>query len=270
MVESVMELAQTHLVTLNRRTRESCPAADLVVGMQCGGSDALSGLTANPAVGFAADLIVRAGGSVIFSEVTEVRDAIHLLTPRVIDEETGRALLLEMAWYDDYLSRGQADRSANTTPGNKQGGLANIVEKALGSIIKSGSSPIVDVIGPGERLRRKGLTFAATPASDFICGTLQLAAGMNMHLFTTGRGTPYGLAMVPVIKVASNSRLAGQWFDLIDVDAGRIATGDASIAEVGWEIFRLILDAASGRTLVAAERLGLRNDLVLFNPAPVT
>ncbi|MCB1851220.1 MAG: galactarate dehydratase [Gammaproteobacteria bacterium] len=270
MVEGIMELAQTHLEKLNRRTRESCPAADLVVGMQCGGSDALSGLTANPAVGFAADLIVRAGGSVIFSEVTEVRDAIHLLTPRAIDEETGRALLFEMAWYDDYLGRGQADRSANTTPGNKQGGLANIVEKALGSIIKSGSSPIVDVIGPGERLRRKGLTFAATPASDFICGTLQLAAGMNMHLFTTGRGTPYGLAMVPVIKVASNSRLAGQWFDLIDVDAGRIATGDASIAEVGWEIFRLILDAASGRTLVAAERLGLRNDLVLFNPAPVT
>lgn len=270
MVDGIMALAEAHLEKLNRRTRETCPASDLVVGMQCGGSDALSGLTANPAVGFAADLIVRAGGSVMFSEVTEVRDAIHLLTPRAIDEETGRALLREMAWYDDYLGRGQADRSANTTPGNKKGGLANIVEKAMGSVVKSGSSPIVDVIGPGERLRRKGLTFAATPASDFICGTLQLAAGMNMHVFTTGRGTPYGLAMVPVIKVATNSRLARQWFDLIDVDAGRIATGDATIEDVGWEIFRLILDAASGRTQVAADRLGLRNDLVLFNPAPVT
>ena len=270
MVEGIMELAEAHLEQLNRRTRETCPAADLVVGMQCGGSDALSGLTANPAVGFAADLIVRAGGSVMFSEVTEVRDAIHLLTPRAVDAETGHALVREMAWYDDYLGRGQADRSANTTPGNKRGGLANIVEKAMGSIVKSGSSPIVDVIGPGERLRRKGLTFAATPASDFICGTLQLAAGMNMHLFTTGRGTPYGLALVPVIKVATNSRLARQWFDLIDVDAGRIASGDATIEEVGWEIFRLILAAASGRTRVAADRLGLHNDLVLFNPAPVT
>ncbi|MCP5298259.1 MAG: galactarate dehydratase [Chromatiaceae bacterium] len=270
MVDGIMEIAEGHLERLNRRARVTCPASDLVVGMQCGGSDALSGLTANPAVGFAADLIVRAGGSVMFSEVTEVRDAIHLLTPRAADEDTARALLREMAWYDDYLGRGQADRSANTTPGNKKGGLSNIVEKAMGSIVKSGSSPIVDVIGPGEHVRRKGLTFCATPASDFICGTLQLAAGMNLHVFTTGRGTPYGLAMVPVIKVATNSRLAKQWFDLIDIDAGRIATGDASIADVGWELFRLILDVASGRQQVAADRLGLHNDLVLFNPAPVT
>jgi galactarate dehydratase len=254
MIDGILQLAEAHLEQLNRRTRETCPASDLVVGMQCGGSDALSGLTANPAVGFAADLIVRAGGSVIFSEVTEVRDAIHLLTPRAIDEQTGRTLLREMAWYDDYLGRGQADRSANTTPGNKEGGLANIVEKAMGSIVKSGSSPIVDVIGPGERLRRNGLTFAATPASDFICGTLQLAAGMNVHVFTTGRGTPYGLAMVPVIKVATNSRLARQWFDLIDVDAGRIATGDASIEDVGWEIFHLSQAGArhEGRKVAAA------------------
>ncbi|MEZ5448405.1 MAG: UxaA family hydrolase [Thiolinea sp.] len=270
MMDGILELAKTHLHKLNQRQRETCPASELVVGMQCGGSDALSGLTANPAVGFATDLIVRAGGSVMFSEVTEVRDAIHLLTPRAADAEVGQALLEQMRWYDEYLNRGQADRSANTTPGNKKGGLANIVEKAMGSIVKSGSSPIVDVIGPGERIRRKGLTYAATPASDFICGTLQLAAGMNMHLFTTGRGTPYGLAEVPVIKVATNSRLATQWFDLIDVDAGRIASGEASIEAVGWEIFRLILEVASGRTQVAADRLGLHNDLVLFNPGPVT
>ena len=270
MIDGIMEMAEGHLERLNRRTRETCPAADLVVGVQCGGSDALSGLTANPAVGFAADLIVRAGGSVMFSEVTEVRDAIHLLTPRAIDEETGRALLREMAWYDDYLGRGQVDRSANTTPGNKQGGLANIVEKAMGSIIKSGTSPIVDVIGPGERVRRKGLTFAATPASDFVCGTLQLAAGMNMHLFTTGRGTPYGLQTVPVIKIATNTELSRRWFDLIDLDAGRIATGECSIAEIGWELFGFVLEVASGHRQVAADRLGLHNDLTLFNPAPIT
>lgn len=270
MVEGILAMAERHLERLNRRQRETCPASDLVVGMQCGGSDAFSGVTANPAVGFATDLIVRAGGSVMFSEVTEVRDAIHLLTPRAIDEQVGRALIEQMAWYDDYLAQGQADRSANPSPGNKKGGLSNVVEKALGSVIKSGNSPIVDVIGPGERLRRKGLTFAATPASDFICGTLQLAAGMNLQVFTTGRGTPYGLAMVPVLKVSTNSHLGRRWHDIIDLDAGSIATGDATIEEVGWALFHLILDVASGRKQAAADRLGIHNDLVLFNPAPVT
>lgn len=270
MIAAMMEMAEKRLSRMNRRRREPCPASDLVVGVQCGGSDAFSGVTANPAVGYAADLIVRAGGTVMFSEVTEVRDAIHLLFPRAIDESVGRALLREMAWYDRYLERGGADRSANPTPGNKKGGLANVVEKALGSIVKSGGSRIVDVLGPGERVRRKGLIFAATPASDFVCGTLQLAAGMNLQVFTTGRGTPYGLPMVPVVKVSSNTPLRDRWRDLIDLDAGRIATGEASIADVGWELFRLILDVASGRKQVAADRLGLHNSLVLFNPAPVT
>ena len=208
MIAAMMEMAEKRLTRMNRRRREPCPASDLVVGVQCGGSDAFSGVTANPAVGYAADLIVRAGGTVMFSEVTEVRDAIHLLTPRAIDESVGRALLREMAWYDRYLESGGADRSANPAPGNKKGGLANVVEKALGSIVKSGSSRIVDVLGPGERVRRKGLIFAATPASDFVCGTLQLAAGMTLQVFTTGRGTPYGLPMVPVVKVSTNTPLA--------------------------------------------------------------
>ncbi|BBP88134.1 hypothetical protein BsIDN1_17520 [Bacillus safensis] len=124
-----------------------------MVGLQCGGSDAFSGVTANPAVGYAADLLVKAGATVLFSEVTEVRDAIHLLTPRTLNEETRQALIREMKWYDDYLSRGQADRSANPSPGNKKGGLSNVVEKALGSIAKSGTSPISSVIGPGEKKR---------------------------------------------------------------------------------------------------------------------
>jgi galactarate dehydratase len=179
-----------------------------------------------------------------------------------------------MAWYDAYLQKGQVDRSANTTPGNKQGGLSNIVEKAMGSIVKSGSAPISGVLAPGEKLRQKGLTkgliFAATPASDFICGTLQLAAGMNLHVFTTGRGTPYGLAEVPVIKVATRSDLARRWHDLMDINAGRIADGDASIEEIGWELFHLMLEVASGRRKTWAEHWKLHNALVLFNPAPVT
>ena len=148
--------------------------------------------------------------------------------------------------------------------------MSNIVEKALGSIAKSGTSPIVDVIGPGERIRRKGLTFAATPASDFVCGTLQLAAGMNLHVFITGRGTPYGLSMVPVIKIGTNSKLSNRWFDLIDLDAGLIVSGEKSIEELGWELFQFMLDVASGEKKVACDQLGLHNDLVLFNPGPVT
>jgi galactarate dehydratase len=206
----------------------------------------------------------------MFSEVTEVRDAIHLLVPRAINARVGKALIDEMAWYDDYLRTGMADRSANTTPGNKRGGLSNIVEKALGSVAKSGTSPIMDVLGPGEKIRSKGLTFAATPASDFVCGTLQLAAGMNMHVFMTGRGTPYGLSMVPVIKVGSNTKMSSRWFDLIDLDAGLIATGEKTIEEMGWELFQLILEVASGKKTVACDKLGLHNDLVLFNPGPLT
>ncbi|SNB79712.1 galactarate dehydratase [Arboricoccus pini] len=269
MVSGILEMAEARLELLNRRRRETCPAADLVVGLQCGGSDAFSGVTANPAVGYAADLIVRAGGTVMFSEVTEVRDAVHLLTPRVVDEAVGKALIREMAWYDDYLARGSTDRSANPSPGNKKGGLSNIVEKALGSIVKSGTSPIQAVLAPGERATTKGLIFAATPASDFVCGTQQLASGMTLQVFTTGRGTPYGLAAAPVIKVATRRDLAARWHDLMDLDAGRIATGEASIEEVGWELFRLILEVASGKK-PWSDVWGLHNALAVFNPAPVT
>jgi galactarate dehydratase len=206
----------------------------------------------------------------MFSEVTEVRDAIHLLVPRAVNAKVAQALKDEMAWYDSYLHSGHVDRSANTSPGNKRGGLSNIVEKALGSIAKSGTSPIVDVVSPGEKVRTKGLNFVATPASDFVCGTLQVAAGMNIHVFITGRGTPYGLPMVPVIKVSSNSKLRDRWFDLIDFDAGPIAFGEKTTEEMGWELFHLILEVASGSKKVATDTLGLHNDLVLFNPGPLT
>ena len=262
-------MAEAHLARLNARRRETCPAADLVVGMQCGGSDAFSGVTANPAVGFATDLLVRAGATVMFSEVTEVRDGIDQLTSRATTPEVADQMIREMDWYDGYLEQGLADRSANTTPGNKKGGLSNIVEKAMGSIIKSGTVPISGVVAPGERARQKGLLFAATPASDFICGTLQMAAGMNLHVFTTGRGTPYGLAAVPVIKVATRSDLARRWHDLMDLDAGRIATGHATIEETGWDLFRMMLDVASGKK-TWAEHWRLANSLALFNPGPVT
>ena len=279
MIDAILQTALPHLERLNARQRETVPASELVVGVQCGGSDAFSGVTANPAVGFATDLLVRAGATVMFSETTEVRDGIDQLTSRASSPQVAEAIIRELAWYDAYLQKGMVDRSANTTPGNKKGGLSNIVEKAMGSIVKSGSAAISGVLSPGEKLGEKrvrgakglkGLIFAATPASDFICGTLQLAAGMNLHVFTTGRGTPYGLAEVPVIKVATRTDLARRWHDLMDINAGRIADGDASIADVGWELFHLMLEVASGRKKTWAEHWKLHNALVLFNPAPVT
>jgi galactarate dehydratase len=268
-VGAILRAAEKRLEHLNRRQRTTVPASELVVGTQCGGSDAFSGVTCNPAVGYAADLLVRAGATVMFSEVTEVRDAVHLLTPRAINKDVARALIREMKWYDDYLARGSADRSDNPTPGNKRGGLANVVEKALGSVAKAGTSALMAVAAQGEKVTAKGLVFAATPASDFICGTQQLAS-MNLHIFTTGEGSPYGLAMVPVIKVSSRTALAERWPDLIDIDAGRIATGTATIEEVGWEIFRFMLDVASGKKKTWADHWGLHNALAPFNPGPVT
>ncbi|MCM2328989.1 MAG: UxaA family hydrolase, partial [Lysobacter sp.] len=174
MLDDIVESAKPHLARLDARRRETVPASELVVGVQCGGSDAFSGFTANPAVGFAADLLVRAGATVMFSENTEVRDAVEQLTSRAATPEVAEAIVRELGWYDRYLERGRVDRTANTTPGNKAGGLANIAEKAMGSIVKSGTASISHVLPPGEKLRpgQRGLVFAATPASDFICGTL--------------------------------------------------------------------------------------------------
>jgi galactarate dehydratase len=269
MVRNIMDTAEAHLERLNRRQRETCPLSDLVVGLQCGGSDAFSGVTANPALGHASDLIVQAGGTVMFSENTEVRDGIAQLTARAATPEVARALIRELTWYDAYLERGHVDRSANTTPGNKAGGLSNIVEKAMGSIVKSGTAPISGVIPPGERAVTKGLNFAATPASDFICGTLQLAAGATVHVFTTGRGTPYSLEALPTLKVSTNSGLARRWHDLIDIDAGPIATGEATVEEMGEHVLERII-ATAGGDKTWAELHGTHNSLALFNPAPIT
>lgn len=270
MIRAIMEAAEEQLLVLNQRVRTTCPVSDLIVGVQCGGSDAFSGVSANPVVGYASDLLVRAGARVMFSEVTEVRDGIAQLTARAANAEVAQQLIEQMDWYDRYLGRGSVDRSANTSPGNKRGGLSNIVEKAMGSIVKSGTSPIRGVVPPGERCTMPGLNFAATPASDFVCGTLQLAAGMTMHVFTTGRGTPYGLKEVPVVKVATRSDLARRWHDLMDINAGRVVDGDATIEELGWELFHYMIDVASGRKRSCAETLALHNSLALFNPAPIT
>lgn len=270
MIDSIMEMAEKKLAILNKRKRETLPLSDLLIGMQCGGSDAFSGITANPSAGYAADMLVNGGATVMFSEVTEVRDGVHIIGERCINQEVGKKLADEMKWYDHYLDLGCVDRSANPTPGNKKGGLSNIVEKAMGSIAKSGTSPIVEVLSPGEIPTKKGLIYAATPASDIVCGPCQLASGMGLQVFMTGRGTPYNLALAPVIKVCSRDDMKNHWNDLIDINAGPIATGKASISDIGNLIFQEIIDVASGKKQTLAEKYKIYNDFCIFNPAPIT
>lgn len=270
MVDAIMKMAEKKLEILNQRKRETLPLSDFCIGMQCGGSDAFSGVTANPAAGYAADMLVNAGATVMFSEVTEVRDGVHYIAERCVNKEVCDKLAAEMSWYDHYLEAGEVDRSANPTPGNKKGGLCNIVEKAMGSIAKSGSAPIVEVLSPAERPTKKGLIYAATPASDIVCGPCQLASGITLQVFMTGRGTPYGLAAAPVIKVCSRNEMKEMWQDLIDVNAGPIASGEATIPEIGTELFHKIIAVASGKEQSFAEKYHLHNDLCIFNPAPIT
>lgn len=270
MMQAIFEMAEKKLQKLNKRHREELALSELLIGMQCGGSDAFSGISANPSAGYAADLLVRGGATVMFSEVTEVRDGVHMLAARCIDAHTRDRLVEEMKWYDNYLAEGGVGRDANPTPGNKAGGLSNIVEKAMGSIAKSGTSPIVEVLSPAEKPTKHGLIYAATPASDIVCGPSQVASGIGLQVFMTGRGTPYGLAISPVIKVCSRKEMKAHWFDLIDISAGAVATGEATIAEVGEEIFDMILDVASGLKKPYSDQYGFHNDMCIFNPAPIT
>ena len=270
MMQAILDMADKKLQKLNERRREELPLSELLIGMQCGGSDAFSGITANPSAGYAADMLVKGGATVLFSEVTEVRDGVLLLAARCVSAEVRDRLAAEMRWYDDYLAADGVDRDANPTPGNKKGGLANIVEKAMGSIAKSGTSPIVEVLSPAEKPTKHGLIYAATPASDIVCGPSQVASGIGLQVFMTGRGTPYGLDVAPVIKVCSRNEMKDHWFDLIDISAGGVATGEATIAEVGTEIFNFILDVASGARQPYSDQYGFHNDLCIFNPAPIT
>jgi galactarate dehydratase len=191
MVDDILQVAERHLDKLNRAS-ETCPASE-VVGTQCGGSDAFSGVTANPAVGYASDLLVRCGdGDVLRSDRS--RDAIHLLTPRAVNEEVSACL---RRWPGTItISIWAKPTAAPIRLREQKRGLANVVEKALGSIAKSGQSAIVEVLSPGQRPTKRGLIYAATPASDFVCGTQQVASGITVQVFTTGRGTPYGLMAV--------------------------------------------------------------------------
>ena len=270
-VANIMAQAEAKLKRLNERRRVACAASDLVVGLQCGGSDAFSGVTANPAVGWAADLLVRAGATVMFSGGN--RGSRRCAPHHRARSDTGdRARLYSRNGLVRQLPQhGRCGPPGQSHAGQQKGRLGQYRREGNGLCRQGGQYRFDGRCASGRARNAEGpAVFAATPASDFICGTLQLAAAMNLHVFTTGRGTPYGLSVVPVIKVATNSGLASRWHDLIDVDAGRIATADATVEDVGWEIFKLILEVASGSKKTWADHWGLHNEFVLFNPGPVT
>lgn len=245
-VEAGVARIRDMLAHANAATRESVPASELVLALQCGGSDGYSGLTANPALGAAADLLVRQGGTAILSETPEIFGAEHLLTRRAESEAVGRKIVDLIEWWRDYVARAGGELNNNPSPGNKAGGLTTILEKSLGAVAKGGTSTLRDVYRYAERIRRRGFVYMDTPGYDPVAATGQVAGGANILCFTTGRGSAYGCKPTPSIKLATTSDLYVRMEEDMDINCGDILDG-VPIEDKGREIFQMILDTASGR-----------------------
>ncbi|MGR3724588.1 UxaA family hydrolase [Abyssibius alkaniclasticus] len=230
----------------NSATRKPAPLSQLMVGMQCGGSDGYSGITANPALGVASDILVRHGGTTILSETSEIYGAEHLLTRRAVSVEVGEKLIERVHWWEDYTARNKGEMDNNPSPGNKRGGLTTILEKSLGAVAKSGSAPLTDVYLFGEKIDKKGFVFMDSPGFDPCSVTGQIASGANLIVFTTGRGSVSGYMPTPCIKVATNSEMYRRMSEDMDVNCGDIVTDGVSLEEKGREIFELFIAIASG------------------------
>jgi altronate hydrolase len=239
--------------------REPVSASHLVLGLECGGSDGYSGISANPALGAAADLLVRHGGTAILSETPEIYGAEHLLTRRAVSREVGDKLLARIRWWEDYTARNRMEMNNNPSPGNKAGGLTTILEKSLGAAAKGGTTNLVEVYEFAEQVAAKGLVFMDTPGYDPVSVTGHVAGGANMVCFTTGRGSVYGCKPAPSLKLATNSPLFRRMEEDMDVNCGTIVDGAESVAQVGERIFRLVLETASGRKS-KSELLGIGED----------
>ncbi len=226
--------------------REACPASALKLALQCGGSDGWSGITANPALGYAADLLVRNGGTAVLAETPEVYGAEHLLTRRAVDEATGKKLIDRILWWEQYVERNGGSMDNNPSPGNKLGGLTTILEKSLGAVAKGGTTRLNGVYRYAEKIDNNGFVFMDTPGYDPASITGEVAGGCNLVAFTTGRGSTYGCKPAPSIKIATNTTMYDRMTDDMDINAGRIVSHGASIPEVGEEIFNLLLSVASG------------------------
>lgn len=245
-VEVGIKKVRQMLPEANKFERVPCPVSALTVGLQCGGSDALSGMTANPALGFASDMLVAGGGTTVLAETPEVYGAEHLLTRRAKDEKTGRKLIELIDWWQDYTSRNRGTMDNNPSPGNKKGGLTTILEKSLGAVAKGGTAPLSGVYKYAEQVRSSGFVFMDSPGYDPVSVTGQIASGCNIVVFTTGRGSAFGSKPTPCIKVATNSEMYARMTDDMDINAGTILSDGTSIEDKGREIYDMILRVASG------------------------
>ena len=246
-VETGIAMVRAMLPEVNKAKREPCPASELMVALQCGGSDALSGVTANPALGYACDLLVAQGGTGVLAETPEIYGAEHLLTRRAADEQTGKRLVSLIEWWEDYTARNLGSMDNNPSPGNKKGGLTTILEKSLGAAAKGGTSPLTGVYKYGEPVTKRGFTFMDSPGYDPASVTGQIASGCNLVTFTTGRGSAFGSKPSPCIKIATNTEMYERLITDMDVNAGAMLTQGLTIEEMGCEIYQLLLDVASGK-----------------------
>ncbi|WP_299964863.1 UxaA family hydrolase [uncultured Roseobacter sp.] len=245
-VELGIEKVAAMLPLANEAVREACPASELKVALQCGGSDAWSGITANPALGHACDLLAAQGGTGVLAETPEIYGAEHLLTRRAHDRATGKKLLDLIEWWEDYTTRNRGSMDNNPSPGNKAGGLTTILEKSLGAAAKGGTSPLTGVYRYAEPVTARGFTFMDSPGYDPASVTGQIAGGCNLVCFTTGRGSAFGSKPAPTIKIATNSAMAARMSEDMDIDAGTILTGGVTVEEKGREIYETFLRVASG------------------------
>ena len=246
-IEAGLDRLKAMLPLVGAARREAAPASALSLGLQCGGSDAWSGVTSNPALGVASDRLVGLGGTVILSETPEIYGAEHLLIARARSADIADKLRARLAWWEDYTRRNGAQMDNNPSPGNKAGGLTTILEKSLGAVAKSGTSPLNEVVEYAAPIHERGLIFMDSPGFDPASATGQVASGATMVAFTTGRGSAYGCKPSPSIKLASNSEIYERMKDDIDIDCGPIARGDATVEEKGEEILDTLLAVASGR-----------------------
>ncbi|AWK89585.1 UxaA family hydrolase [Azospirillum thermophilum] len=258
-VREGIRLIEALLPEADAVVRRPLPASHLTLALECGGSDGYSGITANPALGHAVDLLVRQGGTAILSETPEVYGAEHLLTRRAVSRAVGEKLVERIRWWEDYTSRTGGEMNNNPSPGNKKGGLTTILEKSLGAVAKAGTTALTEVYRYAEPVTAKGLVFMDTPGYDPVAATGQVAGGANVLCFTTGRGSVFGSKPVPCLKLATNTALFRRMPDDMDIDCGPIASGDATIEEVGRRIFQMILDTASG-TKSKSELIGVGSD----------
>jgi len=241
----------------DKATRTECPASELMVALQCGGSDAWSGVTANPALGYACDLLTAQGATGVLAETPEIYGAEHLLTRRAVDQATGDKLISLIKWWEDYTTRNKGSMDNNPSPGNKQGGLTTILEKSLGAAAKGGTSPLTGVYKYAEPVTTRGFTFMDSPGYDPASVTGQIAGGCNLVCFTTGRGSAFGSKPAPTIKIATNTEMAMRMSEDMDIDAGEVLSKGISIEEKGREIYKMFLRVASGEvTKSEAQGLG--------------